>query len=274
MQKLSQLSNKPKPDLIDVPEGVFSLGVVAVEHYTDRLFRFRVTRPASFRFRSGEFVMISLPSHGKPVWRAYSIASPSWDDEIEFFSIKVPGGPLTEHLQKINVGDKIWMRQKSTGTLVMDAVKPGKRLFLLSTGTGIAPFASIVRDPETYEKFDQVILTHTCREIAELKYGYDLVELAREDILVGEEATRGLTHYATTTQEKSDRMGRITHKIEDEGLFGDLSIAPLDPETDRVMICGSMDMIRDLKDILEQRGFAEGSNSRPDTYVIERAFVG
>lgn len=259
---------------IAVPTGVHALSVVAVEHYSDRLFRFRVTRPASFRFRSGEFVMIGLPAETKPVWRAYSIASPAWDDELEFFSIKVPGGPLTEHLQKIAVGDTIWMREKSTGTLVLDAVKPGKRLFLLSTGTGIAPFASIIRDPESYEKFDEIILTHTCREKCELKYGYDTVAAAREDILIGEEASRRLTHYATTTREDSPHMGRITHKIEDGSLFADLGIPMLDPENDRVMICGSMGMIHDLKAILEARGFTEGSNSRPDTYVIERAFVG
>ena len=257
-----------------VPDGVHALMVVDVEHYSDRLFRFRVTRPASFRFRSGEFVMIGLPSAEKPVWRAYSIASPSWDDELEFFSIKVPGGPLTEHLQKIVAGDTIWMRQKSTGTLVLDAVKPGKRLFLFSTGTGIAPFASIIRDPESYEKFGEIILTHTCRDVCELKYGHDTVALAKEDILVGEEAAQRLTHYATTTREESAHMGRITHIIEDGSLFGDLGIAPFDPENDRAMICGSMAMIQDLKAILEKAGFTEGSNSRPDSYVIERAFVG
>jgi len=178
-----------------IPEGVFAETVTAVEHYTDRLFRFRMTRPASFRFRSGEFVMIGLPNAEKPVYRAYSIASPSWDEELEFFSIKVPGGPLTEHLQRIQVGDTVLMRKKPTGTLVNDALKPGKRVYMFSTGTGIAPFASLIRDPETYEKFDEVILTHTCREVAELKYGLDLVEAALEDPLIGEFAQGRLRHY-------------------------------------------------------------------------------
>ena len=158
-----------------IPDGVFAEKVTEVQHYTDRLFRFRITRPQSFRFRSGEFVMIGLPNAEKPVFRAYSIASPSWDEEIEFFSIKVPDGPLTEHLQKIRVGDTVLMRKKPTGTLVNDALLPGRRVYMFSTGTGIAPFASLVRDPETYEKFDEVILTHTCREVAELAYGVELV---------------------------------------------------------------------------------------------------
>ena len=148
--------------------------MVSVKHYTDRLFSFRITRPQSFRFRSGEFVMIGLPNADKPVFRAFSIASPSWDDEIEFFSIKVPDGPLTSELQKIVPGDTVLMRQKSTGTLVLDALTPAKRLFMISTGTGIAPFASLIRDPETYEKFEQIVLTHTCRDHAELAYGEEL----------------------------------------------------------------------------------------------------
>ncbi len=255
------------------PDNVFAQPVVDVEHYTDRLFRFRITRPASFRFRSGEFVMISMPGLPKSVFRAYSIASPSWDDEIEFFSIKVPGGPLTEHLQKIQVGDTVWMKKKSTGTLVMDALTPGKRLFLLSTGTGIAPFASIIRDPETYEKFDQVILTQTCREVGELQYGFDVTQAAKQDILVGEEASRQLTHVATTTREESPLMGRITTLIEDGRLFDTLGQSALDPESDRVMLCGSMAMIQDLKTMLTARGFEEGANNRPGAFVIERAFV-
>lgn len=255
------------------PANVFAETVTEVHHYTDRLFSFRITRPRSFRFRSGEFVMIGLPAETKPVWRAYSIASPSWDEEIEFFSIKVPGGPLTEHLQKIRPGDTIWMRQKSTGTLVLDALLPGRRLFLLSTGTGIAPFASVIRDPEAYGKFDQVILTHTCRTAAELQYGYDVAAATRDDLLVGEDATAKLVHFATTTQEPSTHEGRITTLIENGAFYGALDIPPLNPETDRVMLCGSMAMLQELKAMLEARGFDEGSNSRPGTFVIERAFV-
>ncbi len=266
--------DEPIADVPETPSGVHSQEVVSVKHYTDRLFSFRIKRPATFRFRSGEFVMIGLPSHDKPVYRAYSIASPSWDDEVEFFSIKVPGGPLTEHLQKIQPGHHIWMRQKATGTLVLDCLLPGKRLFMLSTGTGIAPFASLVRDPESYEKFDQLILSHTCREGAELAYGADTVDLAKNDLLVGEEASNRLLHFCSTTQEESATMGRITKLIDDGTLFSNLGIDDLNPRDDRVMLCGSMGMINDLKKILEERGFDEGSNNRPSTFVVERAFVG
>ncbi|MEO4044215.1 ferredoxin--NADP reductase [Hoeflea sp. CAU 1731] len=259
--------------VFELPKNVFAEKVVEVQHYTDRLFRFRITRPASFRFRSGEFVMIGLPNSDKPVFRAYSIASPSWDEELEFFSIKVPDGPLTEHLQRIQPGDTVLMRKKPTGTLVLDALLPGKRLFLLSTGTGIAPFASVVRDPETYEKFEKVVLTHTCRQVAELQYGYDLTDIAKNDPLVGEEASEKLVHFPTTTQEDSPVMGRITTLIETGAMAAKLGMEQLDPETDRVMLCGSMAMIQDLKTMLDARGFDEGSNNRPSSYVVERAFV-
>ena len=175
------LTEIPQTAAFPVPEGMFAETVTEVQHYTDRLFRFRITRPASFRFRSGEFVMIGLPNAAKPVMRAYSIASPAWDEEIEFYSIKVPGGPLTEHLQKIKVGDTVLMKKKPTGTLVLDALLPGKRVYMFATGTGIAPFASLIRDPETYEKSEQVILCHTCRDAAELTYGQDLVRDLRVD---------------------------------------------------------------------------------------------
>ena len=256
-----------------IPAGVFAETVVSVNHYTDRLFDFRITRPASFRFRSGEFVMIGLPNAEKPVFRAYSIASPSWDEEIEFFSIKVPNGPLTEHLQKIQPGDTVLMRKKPVGTLVNDALTPGKRLWMFSTGTGIAPFASVIRDPETYEKFEQVILCHTCREVAELTYGFDTVAKAKNDPLVGEEASAQLIHYATTTREDSPRMGRITDLITSGKLFEDLGLPPLDPAVDRGMICGSMAFLKDTKTLLEQAGLNEGANSKPAEFVVERAFV-
>ena len=257
-----------------VPAGVHAETVVSVKHYTDRLFSFRITRPQSFRFRSGEFVMIGLPNAEKPVFRAFSIASPSWDDELEFFSIKVPDGPLTAHLQKIVPGDTVLMRQKSTGTLVLDALTPAKRLFLISTGTGIAPFASLIRDPEAYEKFDQIILTHTCRDHAELAYGEELFAGAVDDPLIGELTAGRLTLYSSTTREITPRMGRITRLIENGRLFTDLGIEPLDPATDRVMICGSMSMLKDVKALVEGLGFTEGSNSHPGGFVVERAFVG
>ena len=270
LQVTDSVSALPFP----IPANVYAERVVSVTHYTDRLFSFRITRPQSFRFRSGEFVMIGLPNAEKPIFRAYSIASPSWDDELEFFSIKVPDGPLTSELQKIVPGDIVLLRQKSTGTLVLDALTPGKRLFLIGTGTGLAPFASLVRDPETYEKFDQVILTNTCRDVAELAYGDELFSAAGGDPLIGELTGGRLTYYATTTRQETARMGRITTLIETGKLFSDLGIAPFDPATDRVMICGSMDMIRDVKALVEAAGFTEGSNSAPAEFVVERAFVG
>ncbi|MCO5081989.1 MAG: ferredoxin--NADP reductase [Rhizobiaceae bacterium] len=263
-----------RPAAFPVPAGVHAEQVVSVKHYTDRLFSFRITRPQSFRFRSGEFVMIGLPNAEKPVFRAYSVASPSWDEEIEFFSIKVPDGPLTSELQKIAPGDTVLMRQKATGTLVLDALKPGKRLFMISTGTGIAPFASLIRDPETYDKFDQIVLTHTCRNHAELTYGVELYEQAINDPLIGELTAGRLTLYSSTTRESTPRMGRITHLIENGKLYADLGIEPLDPTQDRVMICGSMGMLKDVKSLIEGLGFEEGSNSKPGDFVVERAFVG
>lgn len=260
-----------KSEITQFPDGQT---VLSVKHWDNRLFSFRVSRPASFRFRSGEFVMIGLPGEtGKPILRAYSIASPFWDEELEFYSIKVPDGPLTSKLQKIQPGDQIIVKTKSTGTLVIDALLPGKRLWMLSTGTGVAPFASLMREPETYEKFEQVILTQTCRLNSELEYGVDLEKRLMEDPLVGEEAQEKFVRYATTTREPSERMGRITDLMKSGKLFEDLGLPELDPEVDRVMICGSMGLNMDIKEILEARGFTEGANSRPGEYVIERAFV-
>ena len=257
----------------NIPAGVYAEKVTSVTHYTKSLFKFRITRPSSFRFRSGEFVMIGLPNSEKPIFRAYSIASPSWDEEIEFYSIKVEGGPLTKHLQKISIGDTVLMRQKSTGTLVNDALLPGKRLYLFSTGTGIAPFASLIQDPETYEKFDQIILCHTCREVSELKYSFELIKKVKSDPLVGYFAKKNLIHYPTVTQENYIKMGRITTLLESREIFKDLGFPIMNPETDRGMICGSMSMLNDTKSLLEGLGLDEGSSSRPSTFVVERAFV-
>ncbi|SIQ77392.1 ferredoxin--NADP+ reductase [Rhizobium sp. RU35A] len=257
-----------------IPDGVYAETVLSVEHYTDRLFRFRMTRPAGFRFRSGEFAMIGLMVGDKPIYRAYSIASPSWDEELEFFSIKVPDGPLTSHLQKIKPGDTVLMRKKPTGTLVLDALTPGKRLYMFSTGTGIAPFASLIRDPETYEKFEEVILTHTCREVAELKYGFDLVEEIRNHEFLAEVVGDKLKHYATVTREDYPFQGRITDLMANGKLFADLGVPALDPAVDRGMICGSSVMLKDTKDLLEKAGLTEGANNKPAEFVIERAFVG
>jgi len=256
-----------------IPKTVTEETVTKVRHWTDDLFELRVTRPATFRFRSGEFVMLGLMVDGKPLLRAYSVASPSWDEELDFYSIKVQEGPLTSRLQHVKEGDKVLLGRKPTGTLVHDALLPGKRLYLWSTGTGIAPFASVIRDPETYEKFDEVILCHTCRKVEDLAYGKMLVEDLKDDPLCGEFADR-LVHYATTTRDESPAMGRITDNIESGKLFADLGIPPLDRAVDRVMICGSMAMLNDLKAICEARGFYEGSNAQPGDFVVERAFVG
>ncbi len=248
--------------------------VTAVTHWTDSLFSFRLTRPQSLRFRSGEFVMIGLlKDDGKPLLRAYSIASPSWDDEIEFYSIKVPDGPLTSRLQKIQPGDAVIVRTKPTGTLVLDALLPGKRLWLVATGTGIAPFASIIRDPDAYERFDEIILTHTCREIADLEYGRQLVEGMKADPLVGEMVSGGLRYYPTTTQQASEHNGRITDLMRSGKVFDDLKVPALSSD-DRVMICGSMALNKDVAAICEAAGLEEGSVSRPGRYVLEKAFVG
>jgi ferredoxin--NADP+ reductase len=249
--------------------------VTSVRHYTDRLFAFRVTRPRSLRFRSGEFVMIGLMGeNGKPLLRAYSIASPSWDEELEFYSIKVPDGPLTSKLQHIQPGDQIILRPKPVGTLVHDALLPGKRLWLFATGTGFAPFASLLRDPETWEKYDQVIMTHTCREVAELTYGREVVESLKDDELIGEMVEGKLLYYPTTTREQSPKMGRITTLIESGEVFRDIGIPPLDPKVDRAMVCGSLAFNLDIKALLEKAGLHEGANSDPAEFVVEKAFVG
>eukprot|EP00913_Durusdinium_trenchii_P004193 g3885.t1 len=230
--------------------------------------------PASFRFRSGEFVMIGLPNAAKPVFRAYSVASPSWDEEIEFFSIKVQNGPLTEHLQKVKPGDTVLMRKKPTGTLVLDALLPGKRLYMLSTGTGVAPFASLIRDPETYDKFDEVVLIQTCREVEELTYITRLVEGLMEDPLVGEMVKDRLRLFTTTTRESFPRMGRITDLMASGSFFEQMGLPPISAAEDRAMICGSMAMIKDTSTMLEGFGLVEGANNNPATFVVERAFVG
>ena len=265
-----QQQNKVKA--INLPD---AQTVTLVEHWSDRLFSFRVTRPQSLRFRSGEFVMIGLlKNDGKPLLRAYSIASPSWDEELEFYSIKVQEGPLTSRLQHIQIGDQIILRPKPVGTLVHDALLPGKRIWFFATGTGIAPFASLIRDPETYENYDKVILTHTCREVNELEYGKRLVTEVLKDPLIGELSSKKLIYYPTTTQEKSSKMGRITTLLETNEIFTDLGISDFSVKNDRAMVCGSIGLNTDLKNILESTGLSEGANSNPAEFVVEKAFVG
>ena len=272
MTDTSAPSPKATPTLPDAQKVTF------VKHWTDRLFSFRVTRPASMRFRSGEFVMIGLMGdNGKPLLRAYSIASPSWDDELEFYSIKVPDGPLTSKLQNIVEGDEIILRPKPVGTLVHDALLPGKRIWFFATGTGFAPFASLLRDPQTYEDYDEIIITHTCREAGELAYGHDLIEGIRKDEMLAELMGAGfadkLRYYPTTTREQSAKMGRITDLMRSGEVFEDLGLPTLSPETDRAMICGNLAFNLELKELLEGYGLVEGANSNPQHYVVEKAFL-
>lgn len=248
--------------------------VTSVTHWTDTLFSFRVSRPQSLRFRSGEFVMIGLlRDDGKPLLRAYSIASPSWDDELEFYSIKVPDGPLTSRLQKIEPGDDIILRPKPVGTLVLDALLPGKRLWMICTGTGIAPFASLLRDPETWERYEEVIVAHTCRTKAELAYGAAIITALPEDPLIGALVGEKLKYYPTTTREPSAIEGRISDHIREEQVFNALGMAPWLPDEDRVMICGNLALNKDVMGLCEAYGLEEGANSEPKHFVVEKAFI-
>jgi len=255
--------------------GAFFVETVTwVQHWTSSLFSFRTTRDPSFRFASGQFVMVGLAKDdGKPLVRAYSIASPAWHEELEFYSIKVPDGPLTSRLQKIQVGDQVLIGRKPTGTLVLDGLKPGKRLYMLGTGTGLAPWLSLARDPDVYERFEEVIVTHTVREVADLNYA-DLLghELANDEVL-GELIGSKLRYYPTVTREAFRTQGRITKLIESGQLFQDLGNPPLDPAVDRVMLCGGPSVLADLKQQLLARGFEEGSIASPGDFVLEKAFV-
>ncbi|MBL0848603.1 MAG: ferredoxin--NADP reductase [Candidatus Liberibacter ctenarytainae] len=259
-------------DLSGIPPNVYCEKVISFKHYTDKLFSFCITRPKGFRFRSGEFVMLGLMVNGKQISRAYSISSPCWDDKLEFFSIKVENGPLTSHLQNIQCDDLILLHKKPTGTLVLDALIPGKRLYLISTGTGIAPFASLIRDPETYEQFEEVILTHTCRNVVELQYGLDVIEAIYQDEMLKELIGAKLKHYSTVTQEDYIYKGRITDLIMSGKFYRDIGVSPLDSHQDRVMICGSPSMVVEMRNLLTECAFTEGSNSRPGKFVVERAF--
>ncbi len=247
--------------------------VLSVHHWTDRLFSFTTTRSPSLRFSNGHFTMIGLRINDKPLLRAYSIASANYEDHLEFLSIKVEGGPLTSHLKNIQVGDSVIVGHKPTGTLVVDYLLPGKRLYMLSTGTGLAPFMSIVRDPEIYEKFDEIVLVHGVRQVDELAYHDMLLDHLPSHELLGEMITSKLRYYPTVTRESFRNTGRVTDLIESGKLFTDLGVPPFDPAVDRVMICGSAEMLRDLKGILETRGFKEGNTSTPGDFVIERAFA-
>lgn len=269
------LHTRPPALLPDHP-AFATASVKWVKHWNEHLFSFAIERPASFRFRSGEFVMIGLMDGEKPLMRAYSIASPAWSDELEFLSIKVPDGPLTSKLQGIRADDQLYLGKKPTGTLVADALLPGKRLFMLSTGTGLAPFLSIARDPEIYDRFSQVVIVHCVRRVSDLAWHDELAAQLASDPLVQEQALLQFHYVPTVTREDFRTTGRIGELAENGALFRSPVVGPndFDPETDRVMLCGSMDMIRDFAALLEGKGFVEGSNHTPGHFVIERAFVG
>jgi ferredoxin/flavodoxin---NADP+ reductase len=248
--------------------------VLSVHHWTDRLFSFTTTRDPALRFSNGHFTMIGLRVNGKPLLRAYSIASPNYAEHLEFLSIKVPDGPLTSRLQHIQVGDTLTVGRKPTGTLLIDYLLPGKRLYLLATGTGLAPFLSTIRDPDTYEKFDQVILVHGVREVKELAYRDYIQNVLPQDPFLGEMVTRQLHYYPTVTREAFEHQGRIPQLLADGVVAQDLGLPWVNPLEDRIMICGSPEMLRDLKNWAQRLGFEEGNTSRPGDFVIERAFVG
>ncbi len=247
--------------------------VLSVHHWTDRLFSFTTTRDMGLRFSNGHFTMIGLTVNNKPLLRAYSIVSPNYEEHLEFLSIKVPDGPLTSRLQHIQVGDSIIVGRKPTGTLLIDYLLPGKNLYMLSTGTGMAPFLSVLRDPETYERFDKVILVHGVRQVNELAYHDYLTQELPQHELLGEMVSTQFLYYPTVTREPYRHMGRITDLMESGQLFADLGLPTPVPTQDRVMICGSPQMLKDLKSLLEQRGFQEGNTTRPGDFVIERAFA-
>jgi ferredoxin--NADP+ reductase len=247
--------------------------VLAVTHYTDKLFSFKTTRRPGFRFESGQFTMIGLMSEDRPLLRAYSIASAIYDDWLEFFSINVPDGPLTSRLRHIEAGDEILVGPKPTGTLLNGNLRPGSRLLLLATGTGFAPFASLLRDPETYERYETVVAVEGCREVRELAFADGVVEEVRRHELLGEVAAPRLHYYAAVTREAFPRRGRIPQLVTSGALFQDLGLPPLDRETDRVMICGNPAMLADMTARLAASGFIEGNSGNPGDFVIEKAFA-
>ncbi|MFN0022904.1 MAG: ferredoxin--NADP reductase [Parvularculaceae bacterium] len=248
---------------------------LSIRHWNDFLFSFSLTRPQSFRFRSGEFVMLGLPGKAKPILRAYSLASPAYAEELEFLSIKVADGPLTSRLQKIAPGDPVYLGRKPTGTLVADALLPGARLFLLSTGTGLAPFMSLIRDPEIYERFREIVVVHSVRTVSDLAYRDDLDSRFDGDEFIGPLAKAQLIYRPTVTREPFPTQGRIGDLIDSREIFAGVSgAAAFNPAIDRIMLCGSIVMIKELAGRFEALGFEEGSNANPGQFVIERAFVG
>lgn len=247
--------------------------VTQVTHWTDTLFSFKTTRDPGFRFKNGHFTMIGLQQENRPLMRAYSIASANYEEELEFFSIKVPDGPLTSQLQNIQAGDEILVSSKPTGTLILDNLLPGKNLYLISTGTGLAPFMSIIKDPEVYEQYDKVILTHGCRYVDELAYQQTISEHLPENEYFGEFIREKLIYYPTVTRESFKNQGRITELLANGKLASDINLPAINPEHDRFMICGSPSMLKDTCAILDNQGFKEARHGNAGHYVIERAFV-
>ena len=256
-----------------VHKGVTVERVLSVHHWTDRLFSFTCTRDAGLRFENGQFAMIGLEVDGKPLLRAYSICSTNYDEHLEFLSIKVPNGPLTSRLQHIKVGDQVLVGRKPTGTLLLDNMLPGRNLYFLSTGTGLAPFMSLVRDPEVYDRFDKVVLTHTCRRAAELAYHELITQELPQHEYYGELLSEKLVYYPTVTREEYRNTGRITDLITSGKLFTDVGLPTWDPAVDRVMLCGSQEMLDDTVVLLKQAGFTEGNNANPGSFVVEKAFA-
>jgi ferredoxin/flavodoxin---NADP+ reductase len=247
--------------------------VTSVRHWTESLFSFTTTRDAGFRFQSGQFAMIGLEVAGRPLLRAYSLASANYEENLEFFSIKVPDGPLTSRLQHLKTGDRILVNGKPTGTLILDNLLPGRHLYLLSTGTGLAPFLSIIKDPETYERYEKVVLVHGCRQVAELAYGEFITQELPQHEFIGDLIRDKLIYFPTVTREPFRNRGRLTDLITSNALFDEIGLPPLSAAEDRVMMCGSPSMLRDLVAILRDLGFEEGNHSEPGQYVIEKAFV-
>jgi ferredoxin--NADP+ reductase len=248
--------------------------VLSVHHWNDTLMSFKTTRSQGLRFRNGHFVMVGLEVNQKPLLRAFSVVSPNYDETLEFYSIKMQSGALTSRLQHIKPGDQVLVSSKPTGTLVLDNLRPGKRLYLLATGTGLAPFMSIIRDPETYERFEQVVVAHGVRRVSDLGYRQYIEEEMKHHELVGEHVPKQLLYYPTVTREAFRHQGRVPELLDSGKMCTDLGLPLLDVEHDRVMICGSPPMLKDTVALLEKRGFDEGSTTGdPGAYVIERAFV-